>query len=446
MSVRQYIGARYVPIFFDNNGSTEWVANHIYEPLTIVTYLGNSYTSKKLVTADIGNPASNSEYWASTGIYNSQVEQYREEVQGVIEDVDDLSDDVTSLTTRMGTAESNISSQGTRLTTAENEIDYALSRNNNKKVILLADSYGMRNNVTWTSIISQRMDVAYEVSVSSRGFTTADNTFEDGLDACIQNVPNATKPLITDIIVGGGWNDARELAEGRATTTSINNAINSFLAKAKTNFPNAVVHIAYLAWTTKDATQYVGSTYQKQAMKCYNLPRANSHPIINANCPLYDSNNFDETGFHPSNTGAVPLANSIMLGMGGAAQYLESIPYSHNNMTWSFGDNPNVDWILVFDNNQITVKPASSMNISNATAVAGQNTLFEYDAKKFPAFDTPFFMFGVFDGTIGANSYVGLSVLIYVNTTSKLIRLISPVSGAMSGSLYFQWSGRIYRP
>ena len=44
---RQYIGARYVPKFFDNNGSTEWVKGIGYEPLTIVTYLNNSFTSKK---------------------------------------------------------------------------------------------------------------------------------------------------------------------------------------------------------------------------------------------------------------------------------------------------------------------------------------------------------------------------------------------------------------
>ena len=36
--VREYIGARYVPKFFENeNGTPEWAPNVQYEPLTIVT-------------------------------------------------------------------------------------------------------------------------------------------------------------------------------------------------------------------------------------------------------------------------------------------------------------------------------------------------------------------------------------------------------------------------
>lgn len=80
---RQYIGARYVPIVFG-----EWVANHEYEPLTIVTYLSNSYTSKKSVPASVGNPADNPTYWVNTGNYNAQVEQYREDVINYKSDTD----------------------------------------------------------------------------------------------------------------------------------------------------------------------------------------------------------------------------------------------------------------------------------------------------------------------------------------------------------------------
>lgn len=39
---RQYIGARYVPKFFDDGkGSSEWISGLSYEPLTVVTHLGN---------------------------------------------------------------------------------------------------------------------------------------------------------------------------------------------------------------------------------------------------------------------------------------------------------------------------------------------------------------------------------------------------------------------
>ena len=71
---RQYIGARYVPKFAD---PIEWDKLRSYEGLTIVTYAGTSYTSKKPVPA--GVELNNAEYWAVTGNYNAQVEIYRQE-------------------------------------------------------------------------------------------------------------------------------------------------------------------------------------------------------------------------------------------------------------------------------------------------------------------------------------------------------------------------------
>lgn len=88
MATTQYIGARYVPKFYENSDMTaEWRSGVSYEPLTIVTYNGNSYTSKRPVPAEIGNPSENPIYWAQTGIYNEQVEEYRAEVEALAEDV-----------------------------------------------------------------------------------------------------------------------------------------------------------------------------------------------------------------------------------------------------------------------------------------------------------------------------------------------------------------------
>ena len=75
MSVREYIGARYVPVFAE---PTAWDSSKSYEPLTIVLYQGNSFTSKQYVP--IGIDIDNTTYWAQTGNYNAQVEVYREEV------------------------------------------------------------------------------------------------------------------------------------------------------------------------------------------------------------------------------------------------------------------------------------------------------------------------------------------------------------------------------
>src|SRR5699024_10178552 len=68
-----YVGHRYVPLIMD-----EWDKTISYEGLSIVTYQGGSYTSKKRVP--VGIDINDTEYWAMTGNYNAQVESYRQEV------------------------------------------------------------------------------------------------------------------------------------------------------------------------------------------------------------------------------------------------------------------------------------------------------------------------------------------------------------------------------
>lgn len=78
MATKEYIGARYVPLMAD---PLEWDKTKTYEPLTIVSHAGNSYTSRQYVPADI--EITDESYWALTGNYNAQVEQYRKETATV---------------------------------------------------------------------------------------------------------------------------------------------------------------------------------------------------------------------------------------------------------------------------------------------------------------------------------------------------------------------------
>lgn len=75
MSVTQYIGARYVPLFAD---PMQWDSTRTYEPLTIVYNEGNSYVSRQYVPEGI--QIDDDAYWALSGNYNAQIEQYRAEV------------------------------------------------------------------------------------------------------------------------------------------------------------------------------------------------------------------------------------------------------------------------------------------------------------------------------------------------------------------------------
>lgn len=85
VGTRQYIGARYVPMFGRRGEeSIAWDDTAPYEPLTIVLHQGTSYTSRTFVPAGID--ISNETYWAKTGDYDAQVEAYRREVVQLEED------------------------------------------------------------------------------------------------------------------------------------------------------------------------------------------------------------------------------------------------------------------------------------------------------------------------------------------------------------------------
>ncbi len=87
---RQYIGARYVPIFGRGRGtSVDWDEGaNAYEPLSIVYWNGDTYTSRRYVPAGID--IQNTDYWVITGRYNAQVEQYRQEVMGFSDRIADI--------------------------------------------------------------------------------------------------------------------------------------------------------------------------------------------------------------------------------------------------------------------------------------------------------------------------------------------------------------------
>lgn len=99
--VTQYIGARYVPLFAD---PIEWNDQREYEPLTIVTNQGNSYTSRQFVPK--GVPITNEMFWATTGNYNAQIEQYINQVKQYAQEVDTMRVDISNLSNKVETISS----------------------------------------------------------------------------------------------------------------------------------------------------------------------------------------------------------------------------------------------------------------------------------------------------------------------------------------------------
>lgn len=71
---RQYVGARYVPKIMG-----EWNKALQYEALSVVTYKGNSFTSKVPVPANV--EITDGKYWVNTANYNAQVAELSEKIK-----------------------------------------------------------------------------------------------------------------------------------------------------------------------------------------------------------------------------------------------------------------------------------------------------------------------------------------------------------------------------
>lgn len=124
MATSQYVGARYVPLFAE---PAQWDINKQYEPLTIVLDHGNSYTSRQFVPTGI--ELTNDAFWALTGNYNAQVEQYRQEVtsyDGRIKTAQATADGAakkaTEASTKAASASAEVEAETSRATAKEAEI------------------------------------------------------------------------------------------------------------------------------------------------------------------------------------------------------------------------------------------------------------------------------------------------------------------------------------
>lgn len=132
---RQYVGARYVPMIMG-----EWNKGLQYEALSVVTYMGNSFTSKVPVPAN-SIDINNTDYWVNTGNYNAQVAEYESNVREYKNDTDNKINDInTSITT----LNNRTDEKHTILLFGDSWVDY----NSDKEHVLIPSYLSRRFNCT----------------------------------------------------------------------------------------------------------------------------------------------------------------------------------------------------------------------------------------------------------------------------------------------------------
>lgn len=118
-----YVGMRYVPLL-----DGDWDATKSYEPLTIVNYQGNSYTSRTFVAAGI--PVTNTDYWALTGDYNAQLASITQTLNSHTQEITALQNSVLDFQKLPVAANSRmltVGAAGAQFTTINAAINYAVA-------------------------------------------------------------------------------------------------------------------------------------------------------------------------------------------------------------------------------------------------------------------------------------------------------------------------------
>lgn len=234
---RQYVGARYVPKIMG-----EWNKALQYEALSVVTHLGNSFTSRVPVPANID--ITNTDYWVNTGNYNSQVEAYRQETAQV-------------------------------KSALNNEI---INRKNDSKdnILWIGDSYSVNYNHKLPNGVRDMLNAKnwYEYSKGGAGFAGAwaGASFNDLIEQAKKELSDTQKEMIKYVYIVGGANDSS------FNWTTLKPKVISTAQNAKNSFPNAQVCFIYASCAF--------DTYHDLLVKTKNICNDNYMPCIFA-LPYY---------------------------------------------------------------------------------------------------------------------------------------------------------------
>ena len=181
-----------------------------------------------------------------------------------------------------------------------------------RRVIALADSYGMVTNPGMYEMMQNNADIDNMIidSTSGRSFARSTNTFLEAIQTIDGNINNQDE--ITDIIVTGGYNDGQYI-NGGGTTATVIAKIQTFINYCKAHFKNAKIYIGFLAWTK--GTAGISKGVILDALECYKQGAKygaiylNNVEYVLRNIRLLDNNN--PGGYHPNYDGAVELARCI---------------------------------------------------------------------------------------------------------------------------------------
>lgn len=251
--VRQYVGARYVPVFAD---PLEWSDQREYEPLTVVLHEGNSYTSRQSVP--VGIDIRNTAYWAETGNYNAQIEAYRQEVLAfdgrITANANAIDAETQARESEVAEAMADIAAETQARINGDNELALRIDSlakqtpvqdENGRNAVFIGDSF-MAPTASYPQKLAyftaQLMGwTMYNYAYGGSGWVDeagASMNFYHQIQKAAQQISIPVAD-VDYIVIGGGfndWNDPTPL-----TYTQLYSAALQTVKEARAQFPNAQI-------------------------------------------------------------------------------------------------------------------------------------------------------------------------------------------------------------
>ena len=407
VGTRQYIGARYVPIFGrKDEESIEWDNTAPYEPLTIVLYQGNSYTSRQFVP--VGVEITNQEFWAITGNYNAQVEMYRRETAEARALAEQVSEDLTAEQTARADADTSLAndiaaeaqtrandiaaeaqtrandiaaeaqtrandiaaeaqtraaadtSLSGRLDTAEESITNINGEINTLKLkdifVIFGDSWsafgeGFENWMEYVNI-ANTLDVEVKnFAIGGAGYLVPGNTIATQIATANSNMTSEEKARTKYVIMEGGVNDT---GVSGLTYTNFRNTVRSAITNVASMFPNAqIIYAPNMCSYAYDATRAglcMSYFYKMKDDIKWTPGNVKSAPIL----PYFwlgfkYSEVFRADNLHLNRYGAYNFGKCILDACLGMSQDVLKHYYKLGNLLFIYDDTGNVDISGTYD-------------------------------------------------------------------------------------------------
>ena len=339
------------------------------------------------------------------------INELHSDIQQIVVSVD--ADDVSYDNTTSGLLATNVQSAIDELA-ASTPTPTPASRD--KKVIIIADSYGMRNTPNFCTILEALDPSTYVECDATSGSGYTRNDWYDRIDAIAANMSATEKAAITDICFCGGWNDAWMITDGTKTLAELKARIVATHAHALSIFTNAICHPVFMGWQSQNPTQTdVNFASLISAREAYQTADVKAGVFSNVEYIMHDVTNMDATLFHPNAVGGQKIADAINA-------YIFNGDYNYSNVI-DYATGTHFDVSLI-QGTPYKFKAAITNGVTKLECISAsvQGSLTGGILLKFKATDVPFVnpskdnivLDCLFNGSINGNAVTGYIPLLLI--------------------------------